>query len=195
LVGLYVRKPKRVFSRVQERLRLAIVDCAICGGCEVAIADLGEKVLNLLSDRVELVYAPILMSARDYGPVDVVFVVGSVRNEDDLRAVREAREKARVLVAFGTCPGFGGLNNLSNLSSKEELLDSAYVNALSMEHDGGGKIVPSEKVPGLLGEIRPLSDYVKVDVTLPGCPPPAQVIRDALDMLLHGVPAGAEVKQ
>jgi Fe-S-cluster-containing dehydrogenase component/coenzyme F420-reducing hydrogenase gamma subunit len=194
LLGLYVRRRKELFSK-SERLRLAIVDCAICGGCEVAIADLGEQVLNLLSDRVELVYAPILMSAREFGPVDVVFVVGSVRNEEDLKAVREAREKAKVLVAFGTCPGFGGLNNLSNLYSKEELLDAAYVNALSMEHDGSGKTVPSEKFPGLLGEIRPLSDYVKVDVTLPGCPPPAQVIRDALDVLLHGVPSRVEAKK
>jgi coenzyme F420-reducing hydrogenase gamma subunit len=193
-IGLLARKEKPPLPKVQERLKLAIVDCAICGGCEVAIADLGEQVLNLLSDRIELVHAPILMSARGYGQVDVVFVVGSVRNEEDLRAVREAREKAKVLVAFGTCPGFGGLNNLSNLYSKEELLDSAYVNALSMEHDGDGKLVPSERVPRLLGEIRPLSDYVKVDVTLPGCPPPAQVIRDALDVLLRGVSSGAEVK-
>jgi coenzyme F420-reducing hydrogenase gamma subunit len=193
LTGSYVRRKKELFSK-GERLKLAIVDCAICGGCEVAIADLGEQVLNLLSDRVELVYAPILMSAREFGPVDVVFVVGSIRNEEDLRAVREAREKAKVLVAFGTCPGFGGLNNLSNLYSKEELLDAAYVNASSMDPNGG-RTVPNVKVPGLLGEIRPLSDYVKVDVTLPGCPPPAQVIRDALDVLLHGVPSRVEAKK
>jgi Fe-S-cluster-containing dehydrogenase component/coenzyme F420-reducing hydrogenase gamma subunit len=195
LLGLYARKRKLLPSKVQNRLSLAIVDCAICGGCEVAIADLGEQVLRLLSDRVELVYAPILMSAREFGQVDVVFVVGAVRNEDDLEAVREARAKAKVLVAFGTCPGFGGVNSLSNLYSKQELLDSAYVNALSMEHDGGGKVVPSERVPGLLSEIKPLSEYVKVDITLPGCPPPAQVIRDALDALLQGVSPGVEMKQ
>jgi coenzyme F420-reducing hydrogenase gamma subunit len=195
LLEMHARRRRLLSSEVQGRLRLAIVDCAICGGCEVAIADLGEQVLSLLSDRVELVYAPILMSAREFGSVDVVFVVGAVRNEDDLRAVREAREKAKVLVAFGTCPGFGGVNTLSNLYSKEELLDSAYVNALSMKPNGGEKTVPSVRVPGLLNEIKPLSEYVKVDVTLPGCPPPLQVIRDALDALLQDVSAGVEVKK
>jgi Fe-S-cluster-containing dehydrogenase component/coenzyme F420-reducing hydrogenase gamma subunit len=192
LIGLYARKRRLLPSKVREKLRLAIVDCAICGGCEVAIADLGEQVLRLLSDRVELVYAPILMSAREFGQVDVVFVVGAVRNEDDLKAVREARVKAKVLVAFGTCPAFGGVNILSNLYSKEELLDSAYVNALSMEHYGEKITVPSVRVPALLNEIKPLSEYVKVDVTLPGCPPPSQVIRDALDALLHGASPGVE---
>jgi len=191
LLGVYARKRKRLFPKA-ERLKLAIVDCAICGGCEVAIADLGEQVLNLMSEKIDLVYAPILMSARDYGQVDVVFVVGSVRTAEDLKAVKEAREKAKILVAFGTCPGFGGLNNLANLYSKQELLDSAYVSASSMEHDRE-KTIPSEKVPGLLNEIRPLGDYVKVDITIPGCPPPLQVIRDALDALLYGIPSRGRI--
>ena len=182
LMALFARKSKLSLKQ-NQKLKLAIVDCAICGGCEVAIADLGEQFLNLTSDKVDLVYAPILMSAREYGPVDVAFVVGAVRTADDLKAVKEAREKATILVAFGTCPGFGGLNNLANLSSKDELLDSAYVNALSMDHTE--KTIPHVNVPEVLEEIKPLSDYVKVDLTIPGCPPPLQVIRDSLNEILR----------
>ncbi len=182
LLALYTRK-RKLSLKQSEKLKLAIVDCALCGGCEVAIADLGEEFLNLTSDKVDLVYAPILMSAREYGPVDVVFVVGAVRTAEDLKAVKEAREKARILVAFGTCPGFGGLNNLANLSSKHELLDSAYVNAPSMDHTG--KTVPHVNVPELLEEIKPLGDYVEVDITIPGCPPPLQLIRDSLGEILR----------
>ena len=93
LLALYTRK-RKLSLKQSEKLKLAIVDCALCGGCEVAIADLGEEFLNLTSDKVDLVYAPILMSAREYGPVDVVFVVGAVRTAEDLKAVKEAREKA-----------------------------------------------------------------------------------------------------
>jgi coenzyme F420-reducing hydrogenase gamma subunit len=185
LVGTYARKGKRLFPKA-EKLKLAIVDCAICGGCEISIADLGENLLNLMPQKIDLVYAPILMSARDYGPVDVAFVVGAVRTEEDLKAVKQAREKAKVLVAFGTCPAFGGLNNLANLYRDQELLETAYVNAVSMEHSGEN-IVPSERVPKLMSELKPLSDYVKVDLTIPGCPPPTEVISDAVELLLHGI--------
>jgi F420-non-reducing hydrogenase small subunit len=174
-----------------EKLKLAIVDCAYCGGCEIAIADLGLELLSLLSQKIDLVYAPILMSARDYGPVDVAFVVGAVRFVEDIKAVKEAREKAKILVAFGTCPAFGSLSTLANLYTKEELLESAYVTALSMEH-GGKKTIPTENVPELVNEIKPLSDYVKVDLTLPGFPPPLEVIRDAFDAILYGQPSGGK---
>jgi coenzyme F420-reducing hydrogenase gamma subunit len=190
MLGSYAHK-RWQSPKESQRLKLAIVDCAICGGCEVSIADLGEQLLNLMTDRIDLVYAPILMSEREYGPVDVAFVVGSVRTAEDIKAVKEARQKAKILVAFGTCPGFGGLNNLANLSSKDELLDSAYVNALSMNRDGE-KNVPHERVPELLAKIKPLSEYVKVDITIPGCPPPLQVIRDALDEILREAPSRGE---
>jgi Ni,Fe-hydrogenase III small subunit len=191
ILATRARKRKPLFPKA-EKLKLAIVDCAICGGCEIAIADLGEHILNLMSTKIELVYAPILMSAREYGPVDAAFVVGAVRNAEDLRIVKEARQKAKILVAFGTCPGFGGLNNLANLSSKQELLETAFVNAPSMLHDG--KTIPSERVPELIGEIRPLSEYMKVDIIVPGCPPPAQAIRDTIETLLNGFSNGANRK-
>jgi coenzyme F420-reducing hydrogenase gamma subunit len=187
VIGMYARRGKTLFSKA-EKLKLAIVDCAICGGCEVAIADLGEHMIQLLSQKIDLVHAPILMSAREYGPVDVAFVVGAIRNAEDLRIAKQAREKAKVLVAFGTCPAFGGLNNLSNLSSKKELLEAAYVNAPSMEQDG--KTIPNQRVPGLISDLKPLGEYVKVDLTIPGCPPPGEAIRDALGLLLNAMSNG-----
>ena len=178
-------------SAESKKVKLAIVDCAYCGGCEIAIADLGLELLSLLSQKVDLVYAPILMSARDYGPVDVAFVMGAIRFVEDIKAVKEAREKAKILVAFGTCPAFGSLSTLANLYTTEELLESAYVTAISMEH-GGKKTIPSENVPELVNEIKPLSDYVKVDLTLPGCPPPLEVIRAGFDALLSGQSSGGK---
>jgi coenzyme F420-reducing hydrogenase gamma subunit len=188
LIRTQAQKKRPLFPK-GEKLTLAIVDCALCGGCEVAIADLGSNLVKLLSDKIDLVYAPILMSAREYGPVDVAFVIGAIRTEEDLRAVKEAREKAKVLVSFGTCPAFGGLNNLANLSSKQELLEYAYANTASMGHDNG-KTLPSERVPEVLSELKPLSEYVKVDLTIPGCPPPSDSIRDAINLLLNGIANG-----
>jgi F420-non-reducing hydrogenase small subunit len=154
------------------KAKLAIEDCAICGGCEIALADLGVGLLKVLDKRVDLVYAPVLASAIDYDKADVTFVVGVVRTKHDLERVQSARQKSKILVSFGTCPSTGGLAGLANLSTNEELLTAAY--------DGKAPTQGAE----ILDKLEPLSKYVKVDYVIPGCPPPGPVIKELLSELL-----------
>jgi F420-non-reducing hydrogenase small subunit len=167
-------------GKLSKKVKVAIEDIAYCGGCEVAIADLGEDLLRLLQEKIELVYAPILMSSREYGPVDVAFVIGAVRNEHDLKLVKRARENSKVLVACGSCSCFGGIPSLANMYGKVELLNNAYKNAPSVVKAG----VPSSNVPGLLEKVLPLSEHVKVDYYIPGCPPPPPLLKEAITTLL-----------
>jgi F420-non-reducing hydrogenase small subunit len=156
------------------KAKLAIEDCAICGGCEIALADLGVGLLKVLDKSVDLVYAPVLASAIDYDKADVTFVIGVVRTKHDLERVQSARKKSKILVSFGTCPSTGGLAGLANLSTNEELLTTAY--------DGKAPTQGAE----ILDKLEPLSRYVKVDYVLPGCPPPGPVIKELLSELLGG---------
>jgi len=154
------------------KAKLAIEDCAICGGCEIALADLGVGLLKVLDKRVDLVYAPVLASAIDYDKADVTFVVGVVRTKHELERVQAARKKSKILVSFGTCPSTGGLAGLANLSTNEELLTTAY--------DGKAPTQGAE----ILDKLEPLSKHVKVDYVIPGCPPPGPVIKELLSELL-----------
>ena len=156
------------------KAKLAIEDCAICGGCEIALADLGVGLLKVLDKRVDLVYAPVLASAIDYDKADVTFVVGVVRTKHELERVQAARKKSKILVSFGTCPSTGGLAGLANLSTNEELLATAY--------DGKAPTQGAE----ILDKLEPLSKHVKVDYVIPGCPPPGPVIKELLSELLGG---------
>jgi F420-non-reducing hydrogenase small subunit len=158
------------------KAKLAIEDCAICGGCEIALADLGVSLLKVLDKNIDLVYAPILASTTDFEEADVTFVIGAIRTKHDLERVQAARKKSKVLVSFGTCPGTGGLIGLGNLKGKDDLLNRAY---------SEGK-VPTQGTPELLDKLEPLSKYVKVDYVVPGCPPPAAVIKQLLGELLGG---------
>ena len=166
-----------------EKVKVAIEDIAYCGGCEVAIADLGKDLVGLLVDKIDLVYAPVLMSARDYGPVDIAVIIGAARSEHDITLIRKARENAKVLIAFGACSCFGGIPSLANLYIKEELLKTAYVDAPSIEEKSKA-VVPRVNVPELAEKVSPVSKYVKVDFFLPGCPPPPPLIKDVLLTLL-----------
>jgi len=48
------------------------------------------------------------------------------------------------------------------------------------------KSVPTEGVPPLLKQAVPLHDAVKIDLHVPGCPPPARTILFVLRELLEG---------
>ncbi|MGA1975061.1 MAG: hypothetical protein ABSG92_05435 [Conexivisphaerales archaeon] len=155
------------------KAKLAIEDCAICGGCEIALADLGIGLLKLLDKSVDLVYAPVLASTTDFDQADVTFVIGVVRTKHDLERVEAARKKSKILVSFGSCPSTGAMPGLGNLFTPEELLARAY-----------GDRTPTDGIPELLDKVEPLSKYVKVDYVIPGCPPPGPVIRELLSDIL-----------
>lgn len=160
------------------KIKIAIEDCALCGGCEISLADLGLELLEIFDKHAELVYAPILASTSDYDSADVTLIIGSVRTEHDLERIKAAREKSRTVVAFGSCCSSGGLIGLGNLFDKDELLRRAY----------GTKDLPVHKEQiKLLDRVEPLSKYIKVDYTIPGCPPPKPVIKQLLKTLLKGV--------
>jgi coenzyme F420-reducing hydrogenase gamma subunit len=174
VIGIYARKGNG-FSSKGEKLKFTIVECAGCSVCKDAIKSLGDGSLNFLSHGVE--FASNLASAGEDGGVDVALVVGSIRTEKDIRALKEAREKAKVLVAFGACSAFG------ELSAGER----RRVDAIAR---GSRSQVPLEELTQRRIETKPLSDYVRVDVVVPGCPPPLETIRYAIDALQYGSSSG-----
>jgi coenzyme F420-reducing hydrogenase gamma subunit len=166
-----------------NRIKTAIEDLSYCGGCEIALADLGESLLELMDGAIELTYAPLLMSAVEPEQVDVMLITGAARNKEDVERILRARKQARYLVAFGSCSALGGIPSLGNLSGTEALLDTAYREAPSLT-DGRP---PSREVPGLVDEVQPIDAYVDVDYYLTGCPPPPAMIADFLRALLRRI--------
>ena len=148
-----------------RKIRMAIQNLSYCGGCEIAISDLGESLLSLLDEKVDLVYAPLFMSAKDYENVDVLLFTGCVRNEHEVEEVEKARKQSKYLVSFGSCASFGGVPGLANLFGKEELLENSYDSKTS-----GENLESSTAVPKLVKTVKPIDEYVNVDFLLPGCP-------------------------
>jgi coenzyme F420-reducing hydrogenase gamma subunit len=49
-------------------------------------------------------------------------------------------------------------------------------------------------LPALLSQARPLREFVKVDLSLPGCPPPSKTIVGVINDLLDGKKPDASLK-
>ena len=149
-----------------------------CSGCHMSLLDMDEAIVAL-ADRIELVYGPLVDAQEFPAEVDVTLVEGAVSSQDDLIKVQKVRQHTRVLISLGDCAVTGNVPAMRNSIPVQRLLQSIYAG-------DGGKVVPTDGVPALLKQARPIREFVKVDLSLPGCPPPAKSISGVLAALLDG---------
>jgi NAD-reducing hydrogenase small subunit len=131
----------------------------------------------------DVVYSPFLDIKEFPEGVDITLVEGAVANEDHLRDIRVIRERTGVLVSFGDCAVTGNVTALRNpLGAAEPMLRTLYFERPArprMPHEPG-------IVPPLLDRVHPLHGIVPVDIYIPGCPPPADIIFETLTNLIAG---------
>jgi len=163
-----------------DKKTLALIGLTGCTGCTVSFLDLSEGILEVL-EKFELVYGTVLIDAKSYEHANVCIIEGCVANEDDVKEVEEAREKADIIVTLGSCACFGGINSLRNLNNVNTVLKRSYVD---VETNVAGKI--PDDVPVLLQNVRPVKDIIKVDHAIPGCPPLPELIKSGLMDILAG---------
>ncbi|XRP97176.1 F420-nonreducing hydrogenase [Methanocaldococcus sp. 16A] len=165
-------------------MKIATTWLCCCSGCHISLLDLHEELLNLL-ENVELIHCPVLMDVKEIpDEIDIALIEGGIRNEENLEIAKEMREKAKIVIAFGTCAVYGGVPGLGNLYSKDEILEKVYKTTLSTKNDEG--IIPSEEVPQLTSRVKPLSEVIDVDYFIPGCPPNPEIIAKVFKALLEG---------
>ncbi|KYH38491.1 MAG: hypothetical protein AYL30_004490, partial [Candidatus Hecatellales archaeon B24] len=150
--------------------KLATLGLMADSGCHIALLDLHEDLLNILG-KVQLVHSYILMDTKLIPKnVDVMVVEGGIRTEHDVEMVKTARKRSKVLVALGSCACFGGIPSLCNLFNSGEAFKYVYSRTVSTDKYSS---LPREIVPPITESVAPISSYVKVDVGIPGCPPPS----------------------
>ena len=185
--------------------KLALCWAASCGGCEIAVLDIEEKILDVAA-YFDIVFWPIAMDfktndveAMKDGEITVCLFNGAIRNDDNEYMAKLLRRKAQVLVAFGSCACEGCIPALSNATSKKETFDWVYHKSPSTDNAEGVEPQTETKVNGLDLElprfwetVRSLDQVVDVDYYVPGCPPQAHqiwaVLETVIDILKNGKP-------
>ena len=157
-----------------------------CSGCHMSLLDMDERLLEI-AERADIVYSPLVDTKVYPEHVDICLVEGAVSSEEDLHKIKLVRERTGTLVSFGDCAVTANVPAMRNPIGPKPLLERAYLENVTIHPR-----IPLDVVPALVPMARPVHRVVEVDVFLPGCPPSADLIYQALVDLLEGrVPEAA----
>jgi F420-non-reducing hydrogenase small subunit len=187
------------------KAKFAMYWAASCGGCEIAVLNIGEKILDV-DANFDVVFWPVAMDAK-YKDVEAMpdksitltLFNGSIRNDENEHIAKLLRQKSVFLVAFGSCATEGCIPGMANFSSKEQIFDAAY-DTVSTENPDNIRPQNSYEMPeGTLNipvfypSVRTLDKVVDVDYFMPGCPPESHQIAAVIDLVVAALKGEAEL--
>ena len=185
--------------------KFAMYWAASCGGCEIAVLNTHEKILDV-DANFGVVFWPVAMDAKykdveamEDGSILLTLFNGGIRNDENEHIAKLLRQKSKILVAFGSCACEGCIPGLANLSPVGDIVHTAF-NTLTT--DNPNEIYPRTSydvpegelhIPTLSRIVRPLENVVDVDYFMPGCPPESHQIAAVIDLVIKVVKGEAEL--
>ena len=186
--------------------KLGMYWAASCGGCEISVLNIGEKILDV--DAIfDLAFWPVAadfkyQDVRGYpdGYIDLCLFNGAIRTEENEEIAHLLRRKSKIMVAFGACASTGGIPALANLTSPAAIFEAAYLDNLSTTNPDG--IIPQTVVqvpegelhiPSFYRNVKTLEQVTEVDYTMPGCPPEPHQIWAVLQVVVSALQTGTEL--
>lgn len=165
---------------------VATTSLAGCFGCHMSILDIDERILDLI-ELVEFHKSPINDIKTFTKKCDIGLIEGGCCNDENVHVLRDFRKNCKILVSVGECAIMGGLPALRNSLTVKECLEEAYFDGITVKNSNSERIIPNDpELPILLNKVYPCHEVVKIDYYLPGCPPRADLIWNALYALVTG---------
>jgi len=150
--------------------RIAVWKYSSCDGCQLSLLELEDELLALVG-AVEVAFFP--EASRDYGkaPFDISLVEGSVTTPHEAESIKKVREDSGVLIAIGACATAGGIQALKNFKDVKDLTKKVYAHPEFIH---------------TLDKATAISDHVKVDAELRGCPISKYQLLELISATLNG---------
>ena len=166
--------------------KLATTSLCGCFGCHMSFLDIDERILDLV-ELIDFDRSPIDDIKKITGPVEIGLVEGGCANEENVKVLEEFREHCGILISVGDCAISGGIPALRNMVPLQECFEEAFLNGPTVVNPSG-KVPDDKEIPLLLDKVYPCHEVVKIDYHLPGCPPSADTLWEALTALLQERP-------
>jgi F420-non-reducing hydrogenase small subunit len=185
------------------KIKLAHYWGAGCGGCDVALLDIDEKILGV-AEIADIVFWPIAVDGKvkdveemPDGSITCTLFNGAVRNSENEKMAKLLRQKSAIVVSFGSCACYGGIPGLGNLTNRKEILELVYTKLPTS--DNVERVFPQAEthtkdgdleLPVLYDTVMTLDQVIDVDYYMPGCPPTTNLINEFLGIVTAHVKDG-----
>ncbi len=184
---------------MSDKPKVAFYWCASCGGCEEAVVDLAESILDVVA-AIDIVMWPVALDfkrkdveAMPDKSIVVTFLNGAIRTTEQEEMAHLLRKKSQFMIAFGACAQLGGIPGLANLWDRESILQAVYSESPSTVNPEGVRPATIHKdngrtvhLPVFYDTVKTLAQTVDVDYYVPGCPPTPDLLKQAVGALLSG---------
>ena len=161
-----------------------------CSGCHMSFLDIDERLIEL-SEKISLVFSP-LMDVKEFPTsVDITLVEGAVANNEQEELAKLIRKNSRIVVSFGDCAVTGNVTAMRNPLSLKSVLERSYIELSDLNPQ-----VPRDyaTIAELMVQAKPLHEIIHVDAFIHGCPPTADQIWHAVNELLNNrIPSASHV--
>lgn len=186
--------------------KFAMYWAASCGGCEIAVLNIHEKILDV-DANFELVFWPVAMDAKykDVAAmpdksITLTLFNGGIRNDENEALAKLLRQKSQILVAFGSCANDGCIPGLANFSQPEQVFEAAYESVTTNNPDGlrpqsqwQTPEGPMIHIPTFYPALKTLEQVVDVDYYMPGCPPESHQITAVIELVIQALQGKADL--
>lgn len=186
---------------MSQKPKLAMYWAASCGGCEISLVNIHEKILDV-DAHFDFMFCPCLLDTKkkdiealpDKG-IAITLFNGAIRTDENQEMAHLLRRKSQLLIAFGACAKGGSIPALSNLHSRENHFRSNYTDSPTV--DNPDRVTPQLEtrvpegtlhLPEFFDTVKTLAQTVEVDYFIPGCPPESQQIWNVVELVINGGP-------
>ncbi len=181
---------------MSEKIKIAINRGATCSGCDIAVLDLDEHILELTA-IADVVFAPTIVDTKYEdvekmadGEITICLYHGCIRDSENEHTAHLMRKKSKILIAYGACACFGGIPGLANVSTKDRIFRTVYKETASTDNEKFTVPKPEHKenghvltLPTFQEEVRALDEVVDVDYLVPACPPTQEMNKKILNVV------------
>lgn len=154
----------------RSKPKVAVFKFASCDGCQLSLLDCEEELLPLVG-HIEIANFLEASRAVAKGPYDITLVEGSITTPHDAERIHKIRRQSKLLISIGACATAGGIQALRNFGDVKQFTSYVYASPQYIE---------------TLKKSTPISDHVKVDYELRGCPISKGQLVEVLLAFLYG---------
>ena len=159
--------------------KIAVHKFTSCDGCQLAFLNLGEPLLELF-EMTDIVHFPEAGPVNPDVNVDIAFVEGSISTSAEVVRIQEIRNQSQYLITIGACATSGGIQALRNIHETKKWIKNIYAKPEYIDS---------------LDTSTPISDHVRVDFQLWGCPIDKRQLIATIHSLLSGVKPAEETEK